>query len=161
MTRFFFFCFSLFVLVSCKSDEESFYEGYAEGDLYRLPIVYPYQLIRLYGYEKGMGLSDSWDLNFHWGGDKGSPGFSSHTNVREINVSNGIIYGCDVKHDDYPNVWFVIILDQKIEKVFKDKEKEWRSFLQQHGISKPLLYSVWKIFDEFKANSTLPWRKQE
>ena len=156
MIRSIFFAMVL-LSVTCKHRTESFYMGYIEGDLYRVPLIYPYQITQLYGLEKGKGLTNSWALNFHYEGDSTTPGFSNGVMVSEINVSNGIIYGYDYEQPDYPGVWFVIVPDQRVEKVFKNNKKQWNEFLSQYNISNPELYQVWEIFEEFKNSSKLPW----
>jgi len=57
---------------------------------------------------------------------------------------------------EFPNYWFVIIPDKKLEKTFK-KENEWKEFLKSSGISEKDIFSVWVVFDQFKNYSILPW----
>ena len=151
------------ILLSCNGGD-SFYSYYAQEDLYRIPLIEPYQLINLYGIEEDQ--AKSWQIEFHFGGDKDVPGYNNEglTNggqasvlATEINVSKGIIYGYDPGDNDYPPVWFVIIPKEKIEKVFKNKKQDWESFLEEKGIESIHLYSVWELFKQFKKTYTLPW----
>jgi hypothetical protein len=169
------FLFILTVSIfSCTGEGDSFYSSYADGDLYRMPVLEPYQLTHLYGMEEGEG-SDLWELRFSYGGDKETPGFNDIGNpgynpgvaVKEINVSNGIIYGHNKKINYgtdvngklliYPDVWFVIIPREKIEKVFKDRETEWKAFLKEKGIIDIQMHGVWNLFRKYRDTYTLPW----
>jgi hypothetical protein len=152
------------LIVSCKNGNDSFYSSYAEDDLYRMPVIKPYQLINLYGIEEDE--SSRWQLDFHYGGDKNTPGFNSDlvpnsvpgVSATEINVTNGIIYGHDPEYRDYyPDVWFVVIPKAKIEKVFKGNEVEWKDYLKGKGITDIHLYGVWELFKKYKETYTLPW----
>jgi hypothetical protein len=133
-----------------------------------MPVIKPYQLTHLYGMEEGEG-ADLWELFFHYGGDKETSGFNSIGNtgyaprvaVKEINVSNGIIYGHDSQQSDYPDVWFVVIPKEKIEKVFKGKEAEWKDFLKAKGVTDIQLHPVWELFKKYKGTYTLPWYDPE
>lgn len=161
MSKSIFFFFLILVSLSCNNSEERFNRDFSEGDLYRIPLMYPYELIRVKGLEKDMGATNSWDLNFHYNGDAESPGFSKGVSVSEINVSNGVIFGYDYSAADYPAVWFVIIPDKRIEKVFKGKKEGWTTFLRQNSISQIELFPVWDIFDQFRDYSKLPWSNSD
>jgi hypothetical protein len=158
----------LFILLvaSCQwADNDSFYQNYSEEDLYRLPLIKPYQLIQLYGIDKSSDKSslrkdeifNVWSLRFVYGGDSQSPGFTYDVNATEINIKKGVIYGHRPKREDYPDVWFVIIPNEKIEKVFKDKKNEWKNYLKSRNIDPPVLHPIWPLFNEFRANGTLLW----
>jgi hypothetical protein len=140
-----------------------------------MPVLKPYQLTGLYGMVEGEEGLVLWSLHFHYGGDKVTrgfnvivnPGYTPRVSVKEINVSNGIIYGhnSEINYGTdvngkvliYPDVWFVIIPKEKIEKVFKDREAEWKEFLKEKGITDIQLHGVWDLFRKYKDTYTLPW----
>lgn len=77
LVRIVFFLFIFLTCATCTSKTAAFYTNYVEDNLYRIPLIYPYKLIRIYGLEKDEGSINSWDLEFHYNGDSESPGFSS------------------------------------------------------------------------------------
>lgn len=163
MQKFLIFLLSL-VLAACEGSNNSFYTYYAEEDLYRLPLIKPYKLINLYGFKEGEG-HDSWQINFHYGGDKNVRGYNNIdipnykpvVLATDINISKEIIFGYDPGRGEDPPVWFIIIPDQKLEKVFKNEKTEWQKFLKKEGVVDFKLYRVWPLFEEFKKSHILPW----
>lgn len=155
----------LFV-VSCKGETDSFYSHYKEDDLYRLPLIPPYQLQSLAGFDDSQSEAPTWELYFIHGGDKESYGFSTKTLkameprawATEVNVSNQVIYGhSEIGAFGKKKLWFVVVPKEKIEKVFGDDELGWRAYLKQKGIETVILFSVWSIFEQFKKSYVLPW----
>jgi hypothetical protein len=161
--RIIYFVVLAFFIFSCNGGNNPFYSYYAEEDLYRVPLIKPYQLINLYGVEEDN--FPLWQMDFHYGGDKNTPGFNSDlgpnsvpgVSATEINVTNGVIYGHSPKNGDYPDVWFAVIPERKIEKVFKGKETEWIDFLKRNSITNIQMYPVWNLFRKYKDTYTLPW----
>jgi hypothetical protein len=139
--------------IGCESGS-GFYEEYTKEDLFRLPLVRPYELLNLYG-------ADSSDLELHgWTLKLQNQffGYVSQLNVSDINVLNGTIYGHGkdgLTHN--PNFWFAIVPDQKIEKVF-ETENEWTAFLKERKVDPAALYKVWPVFYKFRKDVSLPWK---
>lgn len=144
------------LLFSCRS-KDPFYDDYAREDLYRLPLLKPYELINLYGIGPHDEVAQAWSLEFK---NNNFSGYNEHLNVTDIQISNGIIFGHGKRGEIYyPNDWFVIIPKQKIEKVFKKKE-DWTTFLKQINIQPERLYRVWPVFQKYKDSAFLPWHDQ-
>jgi hypothetical protein len=146
-----FFLIALSFSISCNN-HRSFYEYSTVEDLYRLPLIEPYELTNIFGVDEDRHSewASTWNLKLIYGSVK-------TTRAEEVNVTKGIIYGYHPRFDYYPPAWFVIIPEEKIEKFFKDQEKEWRSFLASKGIDSIKLYDVWEVFDKFRSDKTLPW----
>jgi len=149
----YFFLIALSFLVSCNN-QRSFYDYYRKEDLYRMPLIEPYELINIFGSDKDRHneMVSAWDLKLIYG----HYSFSS-ARAEEINVVNGIIFGYTPKSNLEPDIRFIIIPKEKEEKVFKEQESEWRSFLAYKGIDSIKLYNVWEVFDKFRSDKTLPW----
>ena len=54
-------------------------------------------------------------------------------------------------------VWFVVVPNKQLEKVFKGRKAEWLHFLKQNNIPNPELFPVWQVFEKLKNDSILPW----
>jgi len=155
----------LVFVISCKSGADDFYSYYTYEDLYRLPLIPPYQITNLAGFDERPYASYSWELRFVHGGDKNVYGFNEASfpgvipSVRPtaVNVTNGIIYGYNRRGEFESQIGFVIVPREKIEKVFKNDEKGWKSFLEQRGIKIIKLFEGWQLFKQFKETNTLPW----
>ena len=145
--------FALLVNTSCK-DKNSFYTHTTKEDLYRLPLIEPYELINIYGSDNDRHEEaySTWQVDLKYGHYP----FSSARAV-QVNVTNGIIYGWRPRTDQDVERRFVIIPKEKEEKVFKNQEPEWREYLKQKGIDSIKMYDVWTLFDEFRRNKILPW----
>lgn len=152
MSRFKYFL--LFLVVTLFIGCNSFYDHYAEEDLYRVPLISPYRLTQIYGFTESDGLE--WFLDLYYAGDTTHMGYDQ-ISVREINLVNGVIYGHkSAGRIDTNHYYFVIIPSQKIEAVFRDKI-QWESYLEQRKVDPSKMYAVWPVFKEFKEQGTLPW----
>jgi hypothetical protein len=144
---------TLLVTFSCKN-KNSFYTYSADGDLYRMPLIEPYELIinKAGDNERYNSMFEYWNFKLIHGHYPFSSG-----GAKEVNVTNGIIYGFTPKSMDEPDIRFVLIPKKKEEKIFKNQENEWLDFLKSIGIDTIKLYDSWTIFDEFRKSKTLPW----
>jgi len=153
--------FLLFIALTllCCNSKDSFYKGYREEDLFRMPLHKPYQLIHIYLTDIEQGPKFHWwALKLHYA-DKNGIDYPS-VSATHINVVSGIIYGYNPASGGYPSSWFVIIPEKKIEKEFKQNKEEWEAYLKAHGIDTIKLYPVWETFMEFKEKGILPWRNK-
>ena len=151
-------CFTLIAAIDSCNTKRSFYDYYAREDLYRIPLIEPYELINLYNANPDLKATHGWELDFI---DEKAKGHDSHVNVSNINVINGIIYGHGQDGmTDYPNFWFVVIPSEKVSKTFKE-EGSWLEYLKTKQINGNDLYEVWPLFNKFKEKLTLPWRKAD
>jgi hypothetical protein len=142
------------LLFSCRS-KDPFYDDYAREDLYRLPLLKPYELLNLYGIEAHDEIAQAWSLEFQY-----NKSHNDHLIVTDIQISNGVIFGHGKRSEIYsPNDWFVIIPAQQIEKVF-EKKADWIGFLKQKNIQPERLYRVWPVFQKYKDSASLPWQDQ-
>jgi hypothetical protein len=149
----YFFLIALSFLISCNN-HRSFYEYSTKEDLYRIPLIEPYELITNFGTDdyRHEEPYTTWDLKLIYGHYP----FSS-ARAEGINITNGVIYGYRPGNSDQVERRFVIIPKEREEIIFKDQEKEWRSFLASKGIDSIKFYNVWEVFDKFRSDKTLPW----
>ena len=140
------------VFISCKSD--NFYNYYSTEDLWRLPLVEPYELRNIAGVKKGFSPNDNWHIKFlYLKSDIKTLSFSA-LNVTNINVEKNIIYGFGSK---YPSFHFIINLNTGKETIFPS-ERNWSVALAALGISSRNTLDVFDVFAEFKETRRLPWR---
>lgn len=144
------------LLFSCHL-KDPFYDDYVREDLYRLPLIKPYELINLYGIKSEDEIAHAWQLQLLYNKFQG---YLDHLMVTDFQVSNGIIFGHG-KGEEHtsPNNYFVIIPSQKFEKIF-EKKADWTSFLKQNKLQPENLYKVWPVFDKYKDSALLPWQNQ-
>ena len=76
-------------------------------------------------------------------------------NVTMINVDRKIIYGYGTKN---PCQHFLINCNNGEEKIFPD-ESQWEQALEKLGIDHKTLFDVFDVFEDFKENKILPWKK--
>ena len=140
----------LFLIASCKSKYD-FYEIDAVSDQIVIPLYKPYRLNQV--SDRRIVVGEDWQLDFKY---KDSTHKLDYTDVTDVNVTNGIIYGHGKRSKYQPNDWFVIIAGNKIEKVFKT-ENDWKNYLNKFGITSIKLFQVWDLFYEIRDHSILPW----
>jgi hypothetical protein len=145
-------CFLYVLLLLSCNFRGGFYESYADGDLWRLPLVEPYELINLINADtnKQTTIYD-WGLRLKY--TKRKSGRLAHLNVNRINVKGNFIYGYG---NAAPNNPFVIDTKNQKEFVFENK-KDWESFLKERSIDTSTLRNVWTVFYSFKDEGILPW----
>jgi hypothetical protein len=149
MRIFYFLC--VILLLSCNF-RGGFYESYADGDLWRLPLIEPYEIINLINADPNeMGC----DWNLRMKHTKNKYGGTSHLNVCRINVESNFIFGYGTA---VPNNPFVIDVKNQREFVFENM-KEWELFLKERAIDTSHLKDVWSLFYNFKDKGILPWGK--
>lgn len=151
-------CLTMIAITDSCHTGHSFYNYYTKEDLYRIPLIEPYELINIYNANPNLKATHGWQLDF-MNRKKEDPG--SHVNVSNVNVLKGVIFGHGQDGmTDYPNFWFVVIPSEKITETFKD-EKAWLNYLGKRQIDGKNLYQVWPLFNKFKENLTLPWRSAD
>jgi hypothetical protein len=138
------------VLLSCNFGG-GFYKSYAVDDLWRLPLVEPYELLNLRNADK-LESTENWNLRLKYTKDKFG---RTHLNVCRINVESKFIFGYGTA---VPNNPFVIDVKNQKEFVFENK-KDWESFLKERAIDTSHLKDVWSLFYNFKDKGILPWGK--
>lgn len=165
--RFFIYLIFLLAVVSCNTSS-SFYSYYAEEDLYRLPLIPPYQMTNL-ASDWSKIREHSWTLKLLHYRNKHDPvndslnklQYQPEIRASEINVTaNGIIYGHNKKAESEMEVWFVIIPKEKVEKFFYSKEIEWKKYLEEKGVRQIEFFQVWPLFDNFRKTLSLPWHNK-
>ena len=71
-----------------------------------------------------------------------------------VNVDKRVIYGYGSK---YPSSFFIINVDSKEEKLFKQRP-EWENALRQLDLAPDSVHDVWLSFTKFKVDGYLQWR---
>lgn len=137
--------------ITCNTTDDFYYYSQVE-DLWRLPLIKPYQLINLKNSDSTEPMTAGWELEFNQKNEFGGNLFSR---TKNINVKRSIIYGYGKGLVTY------FAIDTRINKeyFFEDKN-EWNSFLNKHLIDTSSLLNVWNTFYEFHRNATLPWKDE-
>ena len=143
-------CLSLIMLLSCS--QSNFYEEYQVDDLWRLPLIKPYELKNVAGAKPEHFSNDNWHISFYTIKDNFKDSFDG-LNVTNINCTGSIIYGYGSKFPCYP---FIINLRANTEKIYLNKQK-WENTLDSLGANSKKLYDVFDVFEDFKNRNILPW----
>lgn len=145
------FLFSIYIIIGCNSDKKSvFYcdtNFKYETDVWRLPIVEPFELITV-------DSSTFWSLNWPKTPDKEYLRFNY--NADSITYKDGmmmIVY-------DYGNVFNQGIIDIKKREIieFKSREEFYKFKSEDSLLHK--LYSVKDLFREYLKTRSLPWSNE-
>lgn len=141
-----------FLFMSCwnshNNKKEGFYDYSQTWDLYRVPLIEPYQIISA---DKG----HSWSLNLKGNEIKG---VSSINNIQSIGLYDTIFTVFSPRIDipgDRTNVWFIINAAKKEGKYFVT-EKDFKNYLKEHGLAEIKLYEINQVFTDFDKEKRLP-----
>jgi len=146
------------LLFSCnlnnKKKEQGFYDYSRSGDLYRIPLIEPYEITSA---DKGF----TWIMEF-----KGNspPSKLGTGNIDSIGLTRSycILYN---RRADLPNgmskAWFVIDANKNEEKVFTSDD-EYQIFLKSRNLNSLKLYDIKAVFIDFDKKGILPpeWPKK-
>jgi hypothetical protein len=126
--------------------EDNFYVNKGSYDAIRIPLIKPYELIKLNG-------SSEWTMNL-WE----VPG--SVSNVKEISVKNKLIMihadETYCNNNKVKEAWIVINPAKKIEQCF-DHKKGFEDFLTSLQLNPETLYVPDKVYEKFNANGKVVW----
>lgn len=136
------------LFAGCSS---GFYDYYQEEDLWRIPLVEPYELKNIAGAKPQQSNNDNWHLLFKTPRQKHN---MEGVNVTMINVEKGIIYGYGTA---YPCQHFIINTNLNQEKIYDDIEK-WKQDLSALEIDPKKIFDVFDLFEKFKDEKKLLWR---
>ena len=138
--------------ITCKNVDDFYYSSQVE-DLWRLPLIKPYELINLRNSDSTHPATNEWQLDFF---QKTEYVGDLFTRVYKINVKNKIIYGYGKGvYKDY------FAIDTRINKeYFFDNKKDWNDFLNKNSIDSTNILNAWNTFYEFHRNATLPWEDE-
>ena len=134
----------IILLSSCWADKKvpNFYEYSKVGYMYRIPIIYPYELV-----------SD--DGNF-WSVKSSTKGgqWLSKVGLRD---SIFVVYSArDLSYSsDHPSVWLVHDVKNKIENVFLN-EKDYLLYMKRKDFDTIKLYDVKQVYKEYETSLKLP-----
>jgi hypothetical protein len=146
-----FFCL---VFTGCNNQDD-FYSEYQVEDLWRLPLVKPYEAKTVVGARK-KSIQDNWGLNFKQQVKVKDSLYITWVNLTKVNVNRNIVYGYGTANPCYP---FIINIKDSTEKIYFDK-KVWERTLDSLGINHENLYDAFEVFDDFKSNGHLPWKEK-
>lgn len=129
----------LFTISRCAEEKRDFYRDYKQGhDVWRLPIIKPYQLITA-------ACCNGWNLQ--------SKDFNESFTVDSVNLEKNYIFIFT-----YSDSWSVINTTNK--EVFKfDHRKNFTEFVSKIGAS-PKLYSTEAVYDSWRKTGQLPWAEE-
>lgn len=147
----------LLILIGCN---ENYYENYAVEDLWRLPLIKPYELRNTMGAKRNQDANDNWHLVFKHKKDTAHlqdgtiHEFYLGVNVTMVNVDNNIIYGYGNSNPSQP----FIINTKTGEEITFDNINEWKRELNKLNIDFNKVYDVFDLFDDFKDHKKLKWK---
>ena len=147
----------LIMLISCtnskkrKIKKDSFYTDYGGFGHKRIPLVKPYEAVKVSEDEWRVELQTTQllELSIH--------------NVRALNVINDtiIIYAeggeVSIKDTKYNEAWFVILPTEEIEKGFNKKE-DFIAYLAKATVKDIKLYDTDKVYATFYNNKKIDWK---
>src|ERR1700743_893760 len=112
----------VYLSISCLGCN-NFYQDYQQEDLWRLPLLDPYELKNIAGAKPEEYNNNNWHLTLQ---KLKVDSIVNGLNITMINVDNGIIYGYGTA---YPSYHFLINYNTKEEKIFK-QIGEWQKELK-------------------------------
>lgn len=132
-----------------KEVKDDFYIKERGLDNIRLPLIKPYEVLRLNGAKEWIMNLEANTLQF------------SISNVKELNVIDSVIIVHSVgitylRGENVPDAWFIIKPSVQVEQGFADK-KEFLLQLKKYGISEPKFYDIDFLYNDFVKNSKLKW----
>jgi hypothetical protein len=152
MNKQFFIFFCMFLLLGCDL-RTSFYKSYEVEDMWRLPLIKPYELLTL--RRADAEINPYWDMDLI-----STPKIQTYPSrllVTKVNVLDSFIYGYGpFSSEDELSYFLINVKDQK-EYIFKDSE-QWVLYLKGKKIDSNSLKTVWDVFYSFKETGNLPWR---
>ncbi|AUS04920.1 hypothetical protein [Pseudotamlana carrageenivorans] len=129
---------------------DEFYTSPRDGDLFRIPLVKPVQVISTIGY------GDSWMVKLPYQ----QINRKRSVEARSITVIDSIIIidaGIVSLPGENTQAWFFI--DTKNQKEFVCRnEDEYQKKLTEIGVASAVLYDVNEVYSQFKEKGTLPFR---
>lgn len=154
------FLLSILMTLSCN-DSSSFYKHTSREDLYRIPLIKPYELVNI---AVGKEDSSSQAVFYHWSFKKDEEdedvyigGDIFYAGGTQINVKKGIIFGYSDAPNYPPANYFIFIPNQKSGLFFKEDRSTWETLLRQNGIDTIKTYDAWKVYRSFVKTGTVPW----
>lgn len=157
MGKVFIVLFTVILLSACNNRNpkeqnmrDDFYVSDRGLDNLRLPLIKPYEILKLNGSKEWIMNLETNTLQF------------SISNVKEVNVISNviIIHSVDLTYlrgANVPEAWFVIKPSEQIEKGFSNKE-EFISYLAELGIKKFEFTNIEKTFLDFSKSGKLKWQ---
>lgn len=143
-------------------DEDFFYEDTGGWDAMRLPLIYPYEMLKL---DQALEINQKlgWSVNLNVPPKKKDLYYYNIHGIREIAVENQVIMiyssyteGVDELAGEKVLSWFIIVPDEEIETGFASKE-EFLGFVQNYGIQQPDWVLADMAFERFVTTGCLDW----
>lgn len=144
------YLFSCDSFIKKRNNSNSFYTNTGGFDRPRIPLVEPYELVKVSSGEWRMELLTTMLLTL-----------SVH-NVKGVSVINGKIMlysegGTEVGNKQYERIWFIVNPEAKSENAFSDY-KVYSDSLKKLGIKDTSLNLPDKVYKGFSENRKLKWR---
>lgn len=134
-----------------KGDKmDPFYKNKGGFDRPRVPLIKPYELLKVSAGEWWMELlTTDVSLSIH--------------NIKGVNVSKGKILlhskgGTDIRFKQYKEAWFIIDVSGKKEKPFLDY-KDYADSLQKLKIVDTILESPDVLYEDFYKTGNVKWKQ--
>lgn len=156
---------AMIILSSCQPTasgdkaENPFYTVSGGWDWDRLPLIYPYELMR----------ADPKMEPSRWNLDLKSVSFGGTSNVRKVAVHGSIVYvRCgSLSESDFRNTrigtrnhrtaWYILEIGGR--EIGISDSLSFDSYILEKELPKPLWYSVDSLHNEFARTKKLPWRQ--
>jgi hypothetical protein len=149
----------LILMVSCNSSdhkgkgENEFYTYSHDGDLCRIPMIEPYELI-----SPACTDTNNWFFNLPFQTIELENQISE---IRTIGIKDSLIviyrqdYYKPIDGRECPDAWFVVDVAHKKDMVFTS-ENEYSAYLHANHVDTIILYRVGKVFKDFDEQDKLP-----
>ena len=144
------------LLLSCNSD--SFYTARKDGDLWRLPLLEPYELIAVGDIEE----PEWWNLCLNVYNPYNWKDRYQLSNIDSVGVKNNLILVHSKKvqrPNSYTGGWFLIDPCNKQELFFSNRH-DLEVKMIETGVKNIRLYPLKKVLEKFKGYNTFFWKEQ-
>lgn len=145
-----------------KRKEEFFYEDTGDWDAMRLPLVYPYEILKL-DQKLEINQKLGWSMKLYVPPEEKDLHYYTIHDVQGVSVENRIIMiyssysgGVDPWSGQKILYWFILVPDERIEKGFETKT-EFLSFVKKYGIDQPNWMSPDMAYNRFVSTGCLEW----
>ncbi len=142
----------MIISIGIQSCGDGFYTRTTREDLYRLPLVKPYELIN------PSSERQIWAITLK---TKADNVYSYNILITEIQFQNGIIFGRSPNGEGNQGEEHLIIdLSNDKEYVFSN-DSLWLEKLKQYNLDSDQLMNIWEVYDLYcEDREKVPWFKE-
>ena len=149
---------SLLIFFSCNEEHNFYSYSVEDWDLYRIPILEPYQIVSATADKESWSFQPENKFNVN-----GILGEYHLPQVRKIGVCDSVIF----LYSDYPNILYLnepawLVIDARINsgsdtlRTELVTDKNFHSFLSERKMNYSMFHKIEHISSKFLTNYTLP-----